>query len=156
MSKIKSFVDRTMDLALFLFRDIPCWRSRVVPEKDNLQCHTATAITVHSETRGLVLLKVFAPMTETLRKNVRRTGRQRLSARSHFPIHGSTVLSCKYMMCVFSVLWCSAVANGELACEDHEDPVNLLQHGGVHDKVNLTTMFDAQVVEDRKTSTWNQ
>ena len=87
-------------------------------------------------------------MAETLRKNVRRTGRQRLSARSHFPIHGSTVLSCKYMMCVLSVLWCSAVANGELACEDHEDPVNLLQHGGVHDKANLTTMVDAQVVKD--------
>ena len=48
-------------------------------------------------------------------------------------------------MCVFSVLCCSAVANGELACEDHEDPVNLLQHGGVHDKVNLATMVDAQV-----------
>ena len=92
--------------------------------------------------------EVFAPMAETLKKNVRRTGRQRLSAGSHFPIHGSTVLCRKYMMCVFSVLWCSAVANGELACEDHEDPVNLLQHGGVHDKVNLTTMFDAQVVED--------
>ena len=87
-------------------------------------------------------------MVAILRKNVRRTGRQRLSARSHFPIHGSPVLSCKYMMCVFSVLRCSTVANGELACEDHEDPVNLLQHGGIHDKVNLTTMFDAQVVED--------
>ena len=87
-------------------------------------------------------------MAETLKKNVRRTGRQRLSAGSHFPIHGSTLLCRRYMMCVFSVLWCSAVANGELACEDHEDPVNLLQHGGVHDKVNLTTMFDAQVVED--------
>ena len=87
-------------------------------------------------------------MAGALRKNVRGTGRQRLSAGSHFPIHGSTVLSSKYMMCVFSVLWCSAVANGELACEDHEDPVNLLQHGGVHDKVNLTTMVDAQVVKD--------
>ena len=76
------------------------------------------------------------------------SGRQRLSTGSHFPIHGSTVLSSKYMICVFSVLWCSAVANGELACEDHEDPVNLLQHGGVHDKVNLTTMVDAQVVKD--------
>ena len=87
-------------------------------------------------------------MAEALRKNVCRTGRQRLSARSHLPIHRSTVLSCKYMMCVLSVLRCSAVANGELACEDHEDPVNLLQHGGVHDKVNLTTMVDAQVVKD--------
>ena len=76
------------------------------------------------------------------------SGRQRLSTGSHFPIHGSTVLSSKYMICVFSVLWCSAVANGELACEDHEDPVNLLQHGGVHDKVNLTTIVDAQVVQD--------
>ena len=76
-------------------------------------------------------------MAETLTKNVRRTGRQQLSARSHFPIHGSTVLSCKYMMCVFSVLWCSAVANGELACEDHEDPVNL-----------LTTMVDAKIKKD--------
>ena len=87
-------------------------------------------------------------MAEALKKNVRRTGRQRLSAGSHFPIHGSTVLSRKYMMCVFSVLWCSAVANGELACEDHEDPVNLLQHGGFHGKVNLTTMVDERVVED--------
>ena len=95
----------------------------------------------------LAVPKVFAPMAEALRKNACRTGRQRLSTGSHFPIHGSTVLSRKYMMCVFSVLWGSAVANGELACEDHEDPVNLLQHGGVHDKVNLT-MVDAQVVED--------
>ena len=87
-------------------------------------------------------------MAEALRKNVGRTGRQRLSTGSHFPIHGSTVLSCKYMMCVLSVLWCSAVANGELACEDHGDPINLLQHGGFHDKVNLTTMVDAQVVKD--------
>ena len=86
-------------------------------------------------------------MTETLTKNVRRTGRQQLSSRSHSPIHGSTVLSCKYMMCVFSVLWCSAVANGELACEDHEDPVNLLQHGGVHDKLNLPTV-DAKIMKD--------
>ena len=96
----------------------------------------------------LVVLKVFAPMVETLRKNVRRTGRQQLSARSHFPIHGSTVPFCKYMMCVFSVLWCSALANGELACEDHEDPAILLQYGGVHDKVNLATMVDAQGVKD--------
>jgi len=51
------------------------------------------------------------------------------------------------MMCVFSVLWCSAVANGELACEDHEDPVNLLQHGGVHDKLNLPTV-DAKIMKD--------
>ena len=93
----------------------------------------------------LVLLNIFAPMAETLRKNVCRTGGQRLRARSHFPIHGSKGLSCKYMVGVFSALWCSAVATGELACEDHEDPVNLLQHGGVHDKVNLTTMVDAHV-----------
>jgi len=53
------------------------------------------------------------------------------------------------MMFVFWVLWFSAVAingiHGELECED---PASLLQRGDIHDKVNMTTMVEAQVAKN--------